>query len=59
MEGKEFSPKDDLESLAYTFMFLVQPDKVPWGRESDDSIIIKKKRLFLTNLHSFDEFRWI
>jgi hypothetical protein len=47
MEGETFNPKDDLESLGYTFMFFLLPDKVPWAREFDVSRIIKKKRVFL------------
>jgi hypothetical protein len=40
MERKPYNPRDDLESLAYTFMFLVEPSKVPWANDSNVSIII-------------------
>jgi len=36
MDGKPYSPRDDLESLAYTFMFLLHPKSVPWGVDSKD-----------------------
>jgi hypothetical protein len=49
MEGKPYNhPRDDLESLAYTFMFLVKPEKVPWTADSEVSVIIKKKKAFLS-----------
>jgi hypothetical protein len=34
-EGNSYNPKDDLESLAYTYMFLVNKKEVPWASDSD------------------------
>jgi hypothetical protein len=49
MEGNSYNPKDDLESLAYTYMYLVKQSEVTWARDSDAEIIIKKKRIFITD----------
>jgi hypothetical protein len=43
LERKSYNQKDDLESLAYTFMYLVNPKKVPWQEDSEVSMIIDKK----------------
>jgi hypothetical protein len=57
MEGNSFSPRDDLESLAYTFLFLLMPEKVSWEANFENSIIIEKKKEFVKNQNC--EFDWI
>ena len=35
MEGFNHSRRDDLESLAYAFMYLIDFTKVPWVNDTD------------------------
>ena len=49
LDGKDYSRRDELESLAYTFMFLINPKQVPWASDTNLESIAKKKREFLTD----------
>jgi hypothetical protein len=34
LEGHAQSRRDDLESLGYNFMFIINPDLIPWTKDS-------------------------
>ena len=44
LEGKNHSRRDDLESLAFTFMYLFNPEKIPWANDSNIKNITLNKR---------------
>ena len=44
LEGKNHSRKDDLESLAYTFMYLFDHHKIPWAQDSNITKIALNKK---------------
>jgi hypothetical protein len=52
MEGFNHSRRDDLESLAYSFMLLIDSSKVTWSSETDKTSILKKKREFIERENS-------
>jgi hypothetical protein len=45
MEGYNQSRKDDLESLGYTYMLLLDSERVPWNGDLtlETTILLKKK----------------
>ena len=43
LEGKGFSRKDDLESLAYNFMYMLDKMAIPWIKDRDIAPIKEKK----------------
>jgi hypothetical protein len=45
---RDYNPRDDLESLAYSYLYLVRPEKVPWVDDNNALIIYEKKKAFLT-----------
>ena len=47
MKGFNHSRRDDLESLAYAFMYLIDFTKVPWVNDTDQPSILLKKREFV------------
>jgi len=48
LQGKNHSRRDDLESLAYTFMFIINPNLVPWKREKEKEPILNKMLAFIS-----------
>ena len=52
LEGNNHSRRDDLESLAYTFLFLIDQHKVPWLNETTIKDIAVAKRHFLEQIDS-------
>ena len=49
LEGRNHSRRDDLESLAYTFMYLFDHNKIPWARDSVIGDILVNKRKFIAD----------
>ena len=47
MKGYNHSRRDDLESLAYAFMYLIDFTKVPWVNDTDQPSIMSKKLEFV------------
>jgi hypothetical protein len=47
MKGYNHSRRDDLESLAYAFMYLIDYTNVPWANDTDMASILKKKLGFV------------
>lgn len=47
MKGNNHSRRDDLESLAYAFMYLIDYTKVPWVNDTDMPSILSKKLEFV------------
>lgn len=39
--------RDDLESLGYTFMQMIAPEKVPWRDQTDVKTVLEMKTSFL------------
>lgn len=56
MDGKNQSRRDDLESLGYTFMFLINPAQIPWAQDKDMHAIKIHKRKFMAEHNPFVEF---
>lgn len=52
LQGKNHSRKDDLESLAYTFMFIINPHLVPWKGEKELEKILDKMLAFIATDNS-------
>ena len=48
LAGKSHSRRDDLESLGYTFLFLINPDAIPWGNELQIAPILEKMQIFIS-----------
>ena len=61
IQSKSYSRRDDLESLAYSFMFIVNPYLVPWRRDNEKDQILKKMLAFIATDNSkiSAEFRQI
>ncbi len=49
LEGKNHSRRDDLESLAFTFMFMFDESKIPWAKDTDIKSIANNKKKFLAD----------
>ncbi len=49
LEGRNHSRRDDLESLAYTFMYLFDHQKIPWARDSVIGDILVNKKKFMAD----------
>lgn len=49
LKGLNHSRRDDLESLAYAFMYLIDYSKVAWANEHDMASIVNKKREFVAS----------
>ena len=43
LDGKGFTRKDDLESLAYNYMYLLDKMAIPWNTDRDVDPIKEKK----------------
>ncbi len=39
-DSTDYTPRDDLESLAYTFMFIVNSKSVPWAVDTENEIVL-------------------
>ena len=61
IKSKSYSRRDDLESLAYTFMFILNPNLVPWRQENELDTILNKMLTFIATDNSkiSPEFRQI
>jgi hypothetical protein len=49
LEGYTLSRRDDLESLGYTIMDLIDNENIPWNNTPNNSDILSLKRAFLEN----------
>lgn len=49
LEGKNHSRRDDLEGLAYTFMFMFDQSKIAWASDTEIKSIADNKRQFLAD----------
>ncbi len=47
LSGKNHSRRDDLESLAYTFMLIINQDLVPWKNEGEIPSILRLMKDFI------------
>jgi hypothetical protein len=47
LDGYNHSRRDDLESLGYTFMLLINKEQVPWLNDDNVPINLVKKRQFI------------
>jgi hypothetical protein len=43
LDGKGFTRKDDLESLAYNYMYLLDKMAIPWNKDREIDPIKEKK----------------
>ncbi len=61
MQSQNYSRRDDLESLAYTFMFIINQNLVPWRQENELDPILNKMLTFIATENSkiSAEFRQI
>lgn len=50
LKGQSLSRKDDIESLAYTFMYMIDPAKVPWKDRHLIKMNAKEKKKFTNRL---------
>jgi hypothetical protein len=48
LEGYTLSRRDDLESLGYSIMYLIDVDKIPWKENNNKKDILITKREFST-----------
>jgi serine/threonine protein kinase len=56
LQGKNHSRRDDLESLAYTFMHLFDENKITWVNDTTIQDIIMNKKKFLADTNVPLEF---
>jgi serine/threonine protein kinase len=61
IQTQSYSRRDDLESLAYTFMFIINQNLVPWRQENELDPILNKMLTFIAtdNTKISAEFRKI
>ena len=49
LEGYNIGRRDDLESLGYTFMYLIDAESVPWKGVTDQQEILRLKKEFISD----------
>ena len=59
LEGYNLSRRDDLESLGYTIMCLIDKTSVPWMTMDNKQAILEAKREFKTSESCSMKFRGI
>lgn len=59
LRGMFSSRRDDLESLGYSLMDIIAPEKVPWAKTIEFPEILNLKKIFITSPESAIPFEFV